>query len=537
MKFKYTALMIVLAGLATSSCKKQQTEFPNPYAGGKPPLGIVSDQQQIAVPEAGLPGTDVTITATGLMPYYEKKELKFLFNGVEAVIKNATATNITVTVPALASTGITSFVVGGQLVFGPLFTVQGKVNLDPTFATTIGTDGPVLKAYAVPSSTNLILLGDFNNYDNKNIIKPIRRLTRVSADGAWDRSFLSGGGANAALYDMTRIGPYYYIAGAISGYAQQSNISRITRINTSGVIDTTQVITYKLATKYVPSFNGGVTGGLVTRIYPVGADKMIVTGNFNYYVNRDYKANTYDYKDSTIIDSTQVTMLARINIDGTLDKTWRFDPNAAGYRGRPGRSLIGPNGNFVSLMHTDGKLVCWGNFVKFDNVDANRIARLTAEGGLDNTFNIGTGANNTISFVSYNAARNKYLVCGIFNTFNGKPAPGLVLLNYDGSVDESFTAKGFEGGFANHVKLLDDGLAVVSGFFRTYGGVARNGFMFLNATGALAEGYNNTGNFTGSLSDIYETRSADNKRALLLMGGFSLFDSKPRNNIVRITIE
>lgn len=544
MKLKYTGLLIVAAGLLFGSCKKQTTVFDNPYAGGKAALGIVTDPQQIPVPETGAPGTEVTITATGLMPYKDQllsgTGANFLFNGNKAVVKEVTDKGIKVVVPTQASTGVTAFVVGTQLVFGPNFTVQGKVNVDPTWVTAAtGANSFVNRAFVVPASNNLIILGGFTDYDNKGLIKRVSRIARISAvDGSWDRSFLSGYGANAALNAMALVGPYYYIAGDITGYAQQANISRITRISTSGVIDTVPVITYKLAIKFVPAFNGGVTGGNIDRVYAVGADRMIVTGTFNYYVSRRYDQNTYDYKDSTVIDSIDVRQLAKLKDDGTLDKSWRFDANAAGYKNQLGRSKTGPNGSIKTIMHTDGKIVAWGSFTKFDETDKGRLVRLNADGGIDNSFNIGTGANANILSLSYNAALNKYLLCGIFTKFNGADTPfGMVMLNYDGSVDASFVPKTFDGGVPTYVKLLDDGLAVVAGAFRTYNGVARNSFMFLNASGNLADGYNNTGNFNGTVVDILETRSADNKRALLVMGSFSIFDSKPRNNIIRITIE
>src|SRR5690606_1230334 len=109
--------------------------------------------------------------------------------------------------------------------------------------------------------------------------------------------------------------------------------------------------------------------------------------------------------------------------------------------------------------------------------------------------------------------------------------------NYDGSLDESFKARAFGGGNVYFAKQLSDGLIVVSGNFRTYDGIFRNGFMVLGPTGELAAGYNTTGNFGGGLSDAIETQSADGKRALLLIGDIYRFDSKPARNIIRVTLE
>jgi len=540
MKLKYTGLLMIAAGLFVSSCKKPQQIFNNPYADAKAQLGISTDPQQIPVPSSGSPGTIVTIAATGLEAHKDK--LEFLFNGQKGTIKEITSTGIKVEVPGNASSGITAFVVDGQLVFGPRFTVLGKVNLDPTYNNPTGATGAnafVVKAFPVPNSTQMIIVGNFDNYNNQGVVVKTNRIVRTFADGSWDRSFQVGAGANAPIYDIAQVGPYYYIVGDFTAYAQQSgNVSRIAKIQTNGLIDTMQVTTYLLKTKYVPTFNVGFTGGTVSHVYPVGTNKMIVTGNFEYLTTRNYAANTYDAKDSTVVDSTAVRQLARLNDDGTLDKSWRFDENKPGYKNHPGASLSGANGPINTIMHSDGKILVYGRFDKFDDVAAPNMVRLNPDGKTrDNSFNIGTGPDQPISYVSYNAVLNKYLVVGAFTNFNGKASQYMVRLNYDGSIDDTFTVKAFNGGIPFFAKMLDDGLTVINGSFRSYDGVIRNGFAVLSPTGTLQDSYNNTGNVDGTILDIYETKSADNKRALLIMGSFTLFDNQPKNNIVRVTFE
>jgi hypothetical protein len=538
MKLKYTGLLLALVGLLMGSCKKNAQEFSDPYSGGKEALGISTNAQQIPVPAEGTAGTLVNISATGLLKHKDK--LAFLFNGQPGIIKNVTATGIQVEVPGNASSGVTSFVVDGQLVFGPVFTVIGKVNIDPTFVATSGTDGAVFKAFPVPLTTNLILLGAFTSYDGKGAISPQRRIVRIFADGTWDRSLLAGPGANSTIWDMAQIGPYYYIVGDFSGYAQQgSGISRITRLNVSGQVDTTVVTTYLKRSRFVPSFNGGVVGtGGVHEIYGVGTNKMIITGDFGYYVSKRYDQYTFDYKDSTVTDSIEVHQICRLNDDGTLDKTWRFLPNEPGYRGRPGKSLAGANGQIRSIRQPDGKIVIYGSFTTFDGKNAGRIVRLNdVDGSIDPTFNVGAGADQDILSVTFNAATNKFLVVGLFNNFGGKASQYMVQLNLDGSVDASFTPKPFIGGVPLYAKALSDGMIILNGSFRSYGGVIRNGLAFLNPDGSLKDGFNTSGNLTGQIRDTYEMRSADNKRALLIMGNFNNFDSKIRRNLIRVTLE
>ncbi|RZL17821.1 MAG: hypothetical protein EOO89_06665 [Pedobacter sp.] len=307
----------------------------------------------------------------------------------------------------------------------------------------------------------------------------------------------------------------------------------------TGSIDTVTRETYLKRNTTVSPFNGG-TDGVITNLYSFGG-KLIATGSFNYYLSRKYDQPSYTYKDSVVIDSVDVRQLVRFNSDGTLDKTWRFLPNAPGYKGILGKSLPGGTGALRSLMHTDGKILCYGAFPKFDDATVGRIIRLNADGTIDQTFNPGgAGADDIISSVSYNATTNKYVAVGLFRTFNGQPSLNMVQLNYDGSVDPTFTPKVFGSGQPAFVRQLSDGLSIVTGDFKTYDGTAKGGFLIVDNTGALAAGYNTIGNVLGSyqkLNDVLESTSVDGKRALILMGAFTMFDNQPYNNIIRVTLE
>jgi len=537
MKLKYTSLVVVFAGLLFGGCKDTGTDFGDPYGGGKEALGIITNAQQIPVPESGEAGTVVSIAATGL-DKFKDGELKFQFNGSEAKIQKITSTGIEVIVPDKASSGVTAFVVNGQLVFGPAFTVTGKVKVDPTWKSVIGTDYTVVKAVKLPDN-NIMLLGEFTNYDNRGNVKPIRRIARILPDGTWDRTLQSGAGANGTINDMVILGGKYYIAGEFGQYAQRGGLNRIARIASTAVIDTTSAETYMKKAISVSQFNGGVDK-TIRSLYAFDG-KIIATGDFNYYLSQRYDQPSYQYKDSVVTDSVDVRQLVRFNTDGSLDRTWRFLPDAVGYKGLKGKSLPGGTGRLLSLMHTDGKILCYGEFPKFDDATVGRIVRLLPNGTIDQTFNAGgAGADDIISSISYNATTNKYVVVGRFKSFNGKASVNMVQLNYDGSVDASFSPKVFEGGQPYFVKQLSDGLSVIGGDFKTYDGVARNGFLIVDKTGALAAGYNTTGNVLGStqkLNDVMESTSVDGKRALILMGRFNVFDNKPYNNIIRVTIE
>jgi hypothetical protein len=524
---------MILVTALFSGCKEKESSFEDPYQGGIAPLGIKIDRQQVPVPSVGMAGTVITFKATGLVPHKDK--IQFLFNGEKAEIVEITDAGIKAKVPGRASSGVTSFVIDGQLVFGPNFIVSGLVKKDPTYKVVAGTDNAVYKIEELTGG-NLMLLGAFQNYDNKGVVKRINRIVRTFPDGTWDRSLLSGSAANGELFGMAIVNGQYFLGGSFSGYAQRGAINNITRTSNQATIDTMVTETFTKKLIYIPVFNGG-TDGFIRNVYAQN-NKIVATGNFRYYLSRRFDQPSRTFKDSTIIDTVEMRQLARFNTNGTLDKTWRFDPNAIGYGGAKGKGLPGSNGSINTLMHTDGKILVFGTFTKFDDQPFGNIVRLNADGTIDPSFNPG-GAGTDLGIINatYSEVTKKYLVSGIFKKFNGVASEYLVMLNYDGSVDQSFVPKKFVGGFPDYVKILKDGLCLVGGDFKTYDGVNRQGFLITTPTGEIADGYNNVGNLLGTIFDVLETKSADNKRALLIGGSFFLFDNIETHNLVKVTLE
>jgi len=520
------------------SCTKTAEQFGEPYPEGKAPLGITIDRAQIPSPATGSPGTTVTIAAKGLLPY--KDQLVFRFNGEEGQISEVTEDGISVVVPDFASTGITSLSVGDIITFGPEFTVNGKIKVDPTFTATQGTNNAVGQLYFTEDD-KMIVIGGFTNYNNKGVVRPINRIARAFLDGTYDAGLRSGLGANGYLSAIVQINNKFYLGGTFSGYAQQgSNISNLTMLNTNGSIDTMGIHTWRRpdqadTIQYFPRFNAGFHGGSVYRIYNQD-NKLLVTGSFRYFVTRQYdKPNKLETRDTIIIDSTEVRQIARLNLDGTLDKTYRFNENT-------NKSLTGGNGSTDTYYHNEGtlkgKMLVFGNFNQFDGQAAGYILRLNADGSIDPNFNAGgEGFDYQVAWASYNTQTHKYVICGNFRTYNGQSKQYMAMLNEDGSLDDTFEPRIIENGLPRFIKQLNNGLIVVGGYFTKYDGKVRNRFMILNPDGSLAAGYNAVGSVIGDIYDVYETRSEDNKPALWIIGDFSQFDGQDVYNITRVLIE
>lgn len=521
--------------LAIYSCSKDVDFHSEPYGEGKGQLGVLMERTQKPSPEVGSPGTQVKIKVSGLTEYQDKAI--FTFNGQKAEILNLDADEITVKVPIFASTGVTSIIIGDIIIYGPTFEVEGKVKLDPTWQAKYGSNNRISNILTTSEGKNIII-GDFTNYENKGLIKPNNRIVRTYKDGQYDASFRVGNGSNGFLSSIIQIQNAYYLAGSFSGFDQRTdNISNLTKIDLNGKIDTMPISPFRpphlLDTiKYYPRFNGGFNTG-VNEIYNHNG-KILAVGNFRFHINRIYgKPNFTETRDSIILDSTEIRTVALLNLDGTLDKSFRF----AG-----GKALAGANGNVSSYYHESGslkgKLLVFGAFKTFDGQPKGYIVRLNADGTIDNTFNVGgEGANYNISNVTYNKVTKQYMVVGAFVTFNGVTTPKMVLLNEDGKIDNTFKVKDFGRGFPSYAKQLDDGLIAVSGPFSEYNGIVRQSFMIIDSKGDLVPGMNNSGELRGYAYRIVETNSDDGKRALLLLGDFSKFNNIDARNITRLIIE
>src|SRR6478609_5399238 len=104
----------------------------------------------------------------------------------------------------------------------------------------------------------------------------------------------------------------------------------------------------------------------------------------------------------------------------------------------------GADGNIHAIaIQPDGKIIVGGWFVNFNGASRYHLARLNADGSLDNSFNLGTDINSDIFL--YSMVRSiilqpdgKIIIGGIFSTFNNVGRNGIARLNKDGSLDTTF---------------------------------------------------------------------------------------------------
>jgi len=528
--------LITSFAFAIQGCKEEK-EYLNPYSGGKAPLGVAFNGQVAPKPTEGDVNALVEFAVSGL-DKYPRNEISFTFNGVQGEILDVTANTVKVKVPANASTGLVNLQVQDQIFVGPKFSVLGKIDFDINLQETRGTNGSIYDCLPV-SDNRLLLVGGFSKYANRT---QMNGLVRVRQDGFVDDTFRPNGGAGGSIFSILATGGKMFVAGSLGAYrynpggvSTMSNIFGITRLQEDGSLDSTFANTYNNRKIAVASFSGG-TNTAISKIYS-NDNKIVAVGGFRWYIKPIYNRPSSPYQvgnqtvrfDTLFIDSVEIPQVLRFDQNGNLDKTYRFDASK-------NRGFSAGNGSVVaSYMHIDGKLLLAGNFTKFDDVVAERIIRLKADGTIDPSFS--AKANRYITSVSFDEATQKYLVSGIFTTFNGEPASGLVRLNADGSTDKSFAAKSFASGYPDFAKRLSNGLILVSGNFESYGGIRRYHIMFLTPSGELAQGYNALGDLKGYVEKVVEETDVQGRMVLTLLGSFNELNGTYVNNLARIVLK
>jgi uncharacterized delta-60 repeat protein len=297
-------------------------------------------------------------------------------------------------------------------------------------------------------------------------------------------------------------------------------------------------------------FNPGLGADGIVRSVAVQADgKVLMAGDF------------------LSVDGVAMAGIGRLHTDGYLDSS--FDPGAG---------TDGPVYAVAALA--DGKVLIGGNFTRANNATAIRLARLNADGSVDNSFIPGSGVNGAVLAVAETAAgriliggqfssvggsqrRNlaqvlasgavdagfnpgtgpdgpvyslseqpdgKVLIAGAFTGVNGANRNYIARLNADGTVDTTFNPASPPDGIVRVVALQSDGRIIIGGEFTHVGVATAGGVARLNSDGTVDSTFV-TG--TGAAGAVYAVATQADGR-IGLGGAFTSFNGRPSNRIARL---
>ena len=240
-------------------------------------------------------------------------------------------------------------------------------------------------------------------------------------------------------------------------------------------------------------------------------------------------------------------------------------------------SISGKAAVWAIAASSSGSMVLGGNFTKSHGTPRRNIARVTAAGTLDTTFNPGSGFDGTVRAVALRSD-GMIWVGGGFSSFNGYPAAGVALLTAaggwdasaaqpdtcmvnwvgtsgntmylagsftrvggipcgniarltaSGSVDTGFNRGAGTNGPVYDATILPDGCILLAGNFTALHGVARKGIAKLKSDGSVDGAFDPGAGPTG---EIYSIKPIGDGR-MALTGNFRAFAGVPCNGAVRL---
>ncbi|AFM05996.1 hypothetical protein Fleli_3682 [Bernardetia litoralis DSM 6794] len=310
---------------------------------------------------------------------------------------------------------------------------------------------------------NQQLLVSGNLFDATNQGKYI---IRINPDGSVDNSFsVTGLEATSNVRNLV-VQPDGKII--VIGFLQVAGLDKdIIRLNTDGSIDTSFIMGH--ADDTLSHYNYGT----LTSATLQNDGKIIIIGDFNQY-------NTINKKN-----------IVRLNTDGTIDNSFLTLVTGS----------IGLDGiNNVAIQQPSGKIIVTGNFEELNGTAiGGNIARLNLDGSLDASFIQGVGFSWYTDRVNFQSD-GKMIVAGSFSSYNGATVYNLARLNADGALDNSFSVRNIKRSQGYLVELAN-------GKFLTTLNVSESGIDRLNADGSHDDTFNPN---TGFNNTILQTASLPN---------------------------
>ena len=355
-------------------------------------------------------------------------------------------------------------------------------SLDPEFNSGSGADAVVNYLLLQPDG-KIVLAGEFTTINDA----PNQNIARLNADGTLDATFIPGEGANGKIVTLALFPDGKIVAaGSFTSY-NDTECQNLVQITSTGKLNTAYNIT-----------KGSRSKVKTIVVQPNG--KVLIGGGFNTVtgLSRNY--------------------IARLNLNGTLDKT--FNPGT------------GANDYVNALVpQPDGKIIVAGNFTTINDVARSYIARLNANGSLDNTFAASTDA---IVEAVVLQPDGRILITGNFTKVNDQTKAKIARLNSDGTIDDSFTAVTGINNTISAVLVDSDGKIIVGGAFtRIYNNSNRKYLARLNPNGGLDADFNPGTGPNNAVKSIVQ--QADGK--ILVAGAFTTVNGENKPSIARLNTD
>lgn len=428
----------------------------------------------------------------------------------------------------------------GNTEVNDLIRLNNDSTIDTSFSTNITSTTSLLTGFI--TNDNKIIVGSENTIKKDQIY--IGGIVQLEANGLFDGEFNKQTGFNQKVNIInTQLENKILVGGEFNAYNGVSQ-RLLSKLNNDGSLDENFNI------------NGIGPDSAINDLKIHTNNKILVAGQFNNFngttsrkiirLHSDGAIDT-EFNIGTGFEGVMITNLA-IQSDSKIIASGLFN-SFNGYNSK-NIARLNPDGSFdnsftvgtganntinKSVIQSDGRIIAVGNFTSFNGVNSNRIIRLNADGSIDNTFNVGIGSNSSILDIELQND-NKIIIAGFFTSYNGIGVNKIARLNSDGSLDTTFNG----GAGANQtiitLEILSDGKILVGGFFNSYDNVIARGIAKLNIDGSLDTTFNSGSGFRPSvnIASLVNTIAIDQNGKILVGGGFKSYADQGKNRIVRI---
>jgi uncharacterized delta-60 repeat protein len=455
--------------------------------------------------------------------------------------------------------------------------INSDGSIDTTFNPGSGTDSYV-NSTDIQGDGKIIIAGAFNTF---NAIQK-KYLARLNSNGSLDTTFNSGSGLNGKVNTISIQNDGGIIVGG--EFTTVNGITRnyIARFLNNGTFDSN-------------NFGGNSTPYGNTVATCIQADGKIVVGsiknlngvisNYLYRMNGGNGSIDNSYNSSLLTPSvTPVSSISiqndgkliigaslgnsnltnkciRLNLDATIDSDFNKNSGA--------NSSI-----YTTAIQSDGKIIIGGNFVKFNGIVRNKVARLNLNGSLENTINTIVEINSTVLIskiqndgkilIGAEFSRLKRLntdlsletdfvfspqsdILGIsiqndgniilgggFNSSTIFPRNLYGRLYSFGTFDSSFASvfNNNSGYRINCINTLPDSKIIISGTFTAIGSFNAGYIARLNSNGGLDTSFS-----TNNCNSEVICNQIQNDGKLIIGGAFTLSHGISRNRIARLNYD
>ncbi|SMG37806.1 delta-60 repeat domain-containing protein/Por secretion system C-terminal sorting domain-containing protein [Marivirga sericea] len=151
-------------------------------------------------------------------------------------------------------------------------------------------------------------------------------------------------------------------------------------------------------------------------------------------------------------------------------------------------------------IQSDDKIVLSRSFV---SNPLDFITRVNSDLSIDEDFSANTSANNSISSVEIKG--DKIYVSGNFSQINGKPINDIAKLNLDGTLDETFDPGSGTNDRVGEIKVQEDGKVLIgNSYINSFNDIMTDGMVRLNADGSIDQSFaDNFPQINGPTSNIF----------------------------------